>query len=125
MAQKKQNNIPPEKLDLYDKLVATNPKIQRKGAANPYTSLNGHMFSYLNASGSLALRLPQDEREKFLKKYSTTLFEAYGVVMKEYVKVPDHLLENTKELQPYLDLSYQYIGTLKAKATKKPVKKKS
>jgi len=38
------------------------------------------MFSYLHPSGSVALRLPEEEREKFLKKYDTNLFEAYGVV---------------------------------------------
>jgi hypothetical protein len=119
MAEKKKNNIPADKLELYDKLIATHPKIERKGAANPYTSLNGHMFTYLNPSGSLALRLPQDEREVFLKKYKTTLFEAYGVVMKEYVKVPDSLLANTKELRKYLKLSYAYIETLKPKPTTK------
>jgi hypothetical protein len=83
------HNIPADKLALYEKLIATNPKIKRKGAANPYTSLNGHMFTYLDPSGSLALRLREDEREKFLKKYKTTLFQAYGHVMKEYVTVPD------------------------------------
>jgi hypothetical protein len=115
----KKNNIPADKLDLYDKLIATHPKIERKGAANPYTSLNGHMFTYLNPSGSLALRLPKDEREKFLKRYKTTLFEAYGVVMKEYVKVPDSLLAKTRELRNYLEMSYQYIETLKPKPSKK------
>jgi len=122
MSTPKKNDIPADKLDLYDKLVAANAKVERKGAANPYTSLNGHMFSYLNASGSLALRLPQGEREKFLKKFKTTLFEAYGVVMKEYVTVPDSLLRNTKELQKYFELSYQYIQTLKPKPTKKKSK---
>jgi TfoX/Sxy family transcriptional regulator of competence genes len=124
MATKK-NNIPADKLELYDQLIATNPKIQRKGAANPYTSLNGHMFSYLNPSGSLALRLPEEEREKFLRKYKTTLFEAYGAVMKEYVTVPDSLLKNTKELQKYLELSYRYIETLKPKPTNKTARKTS
>ena len=119
MSSSKKNNIPADKLDLYEKLVATNPKIERKGAANPYTSVNGHMFTYLNPSGSLALRLPADEREKFLKKYKTTLFEAYGAVMKEYVTVPDSLLKKTKELQKYFALSYQYVGSLKPKPTKK------
>jgi hypothetical protein len=119
MSSPKKNNIPADKLDLYDKLVSTNPKIERKGAANPYTSLNGHMFSYLNSSGSLALRLPKDEREEFLKKYKTTLFEAYGAVMKEYVTVPDSLLRNTKKLQRYLQLSYEYVKTLKPKPTPK------
>jgi hypothetical protein len=37
----------------------------------------------------LAIRLPEDKRQEFLKKYKTTLFEAYGAVMKEYVTVPD------------------------------------
>ena len=119
MSSAKKNNIPSDKLELYEKLIRTNPKVERKGAANPYTSLNGHMFSYLNPSGSLALRLPEDERNKFLKKYKTTLFEAYGVVMKEYVTVPDSLLRDTKTLQRYFQLSYEYIQTLKPKPTKK------
>ena len=119
MSAKKKCNIPADKQALYDKLLATNPKIERKGAANPYTSLNGHMFTYLNPSGTLALRLPEKKREEFLKKYKTTLFEAYGAVMKEYVTVPDSLLKNTKVLQQYLDMSIDYIKTLKPKPTKK------
>jgi len=119
MSAKKKSNIPADKLDLYDKLIKTNPRVERKGAGNPYTSLNGHMFTYLNPSGSLALRLSENEREKFLKKYKTTLFEAYGVVMKEYVKVPDSLLRDTKTLQRYFQLSYEYIKQLKPKPTKK------
>jgi len=103
---------------LYDKLIATLPAIERKGDANPYTSLNGNMFTLLHQS-RLAIRLPEDEREKFMKKYKTTLFEAYGTVMKEYVAVPDSLLAKTKELQKYLDLSYQYAQTLKPKPTRK------
>ena len=119
MGAPKQNNIPADKLELYEKLVATNPKVERKGAAYPYTSRNGHMFTYLNPSGSLALRLPAEEREEFLKKFKTKLFEAYGAVMKEYVTVPDSLLKNTKELQKYFALSYEYVGSLKPKPGKK------
>jgi TfoX/Sxy family transcriptional regulator of competence genes len=99
---------------LYDRLIATIPGIERKGDANPYTSLNGNMFTLLHQS-RLAIRLPEEEREMFLKKYKTTLFEAYGTVMKEYVAVPDGLLSNTKELKKYLDLSYAYAKTLKPK----------
>ena len=113
------SKVPADKLELYEKLVATIPKVERKGAANPYTSLNGHMFTYLNPTGSLALRLPADEREKFLKKYKTTLFEAYGAVMKEYVTVPDSLLKNTKALSKYFALSYEYVASLKPKPSKK------
>jgi hypothetical protein len=119
MGTKKSATAPPDKVDLYDKLIKTQPKIERQGASIPYTSLNGHMFSYLSASGSMALRLPEDVREAFLAKYKTTLCQAYGVVQKEYVTVPDELLKKTKELQPYLALSYDYVKTLKPKATTK------
>lgn len=106
-------------VELYDKLIATIPELKRKGAANPYTSLNGNMFTLLHQSRTLAIRLPESTREQFLKQYKTKLFEAYGAVMKEYVTVPDSLLTKTKELQKYIELSYEYAKTLTPKPTKK------
>jgi hypothetical protein len=123
---KKAAEIYEEKLELYEKLVATNPNVERKGATMPYTSCNGHMFSLLTKEGWLALRLPAEEREAFLKKYKTNLAEQYGAVMKEYVQVPDALLKKTQELKKYFDLSFAYVCSLKPKATKKkPAAKKS
>jgi TfoX/Sxy family transcriptional regulator of competence genes len=119
MASPKKSTIPSPKVALYDKLIATNPKIEGKGAMNPYTSVNGHMFTLLHQSDTLAIRLPEGKREEFLKKYKTTLFEAYGAVMQEYVTVPDTLLKNTKDLQKYLESSYEYVKKLKPKPTKK------
>ena len=110
---------PAEKLELYEKLVATNPEVERKGAANPYTSLNGHMFSMLDRSGTLILRLPSDERETFIRKYKTKNPVQYGAVMKEYVEVPDALLKRTSELKNYFDISYKYTGSLKPKPTRR------
>jgi len=118
-ASREKNEIPPEKLELYDRLIETNRNIERKGVGLPYTSVNGHMFTFLNASGSLAIRLPEREREQFIQRYQTTLFEAHGVILKEYVAVPDSLLRNTGELARYLDLSFQYAMTLKPKAPRK------
>jgi hypothetical protein len=108
-----------ETIALYDKLIASLPAIERKGAANPYTSVNGNMFTLLSPSGGMALRLPNDERQKFLQKYGTTLFEGNGAVMKEYVAVPPELLANTKVMKKYLAISYEYARGLKAKATKR------
>src|SRR5947209_18773973 len=88
-----------DRVALYESLVATIDGVERKGAANPYTSVNGNMFSQLLPSGKLSLRLPADEREAFLKKYKTKLVEQYGVVMKEYVEVPDALLAKTSEIK--------------------------
>jgi len=117
MAKPESGTAPPEKLALYEKLVATNPKIERKGATVPYTSLNGHMFSYLSKEGKLALRLPDAARAEFLKKYKAKLCEAYGKVQPEYVEVPDSVLASTAELKKYFELSYEYVGTLKPKPT--------
>ena len=118
MAAKK-SGPPSEKVALYERVVATNPAVERKGDTNPYTSLNGNMFSRLDPSGVMSLRLPEGEREQFLKKYKTRLYESYGVVQKEYVTVPDALLGNTKELQKYFAASVEYASSLKAKPTTK------
>jgi hypothetical protein len=104
-------------LDLYEKLIATNPHVERKGATVPYTSVNGHMFSYLSKEGKLALRLPPAEREAFLKRYKAKLCEAYGRVQPEYVEVPDSLLSSTRELKKFFDSSYAWVGFLKPKPT--------
>ena len=115
-----------ESLALCEKLVATNPKVERKGATMPYTSANGHMSSLLTKDGWLALRLPSEARDAFLKKYKTKLAEQYGAVMKEYVQVPDALLKKTNELSKYFDLSCTYVSSLKPKPTtrKKAAKKR-
>lgn len=108
-----------EKTARYDKRIATHPKIEHKGAANSYTSVNDHMFSLLRPSGEMALRLPADEREKFLKKYRAKLYEAYGTVMPEYVMVPDAVLQKTGEMKKYVAISYEYVSGLKPKPTRK------
>jgi hypothetical protein len=122
MAKPAARAVPLEKLELYEKLVATNPRVKRKGATVPYTSLNGHMFSYLSKEGKLALRLPAGEREVFLKKYKTRLCEAYGIIQPEYVEVPESLLSSTRELKKFFDCSYEYVGSLKPKPTSKKKK---
>jgi hypothetical protein len=108
--------IPAETLALYEKLVATNPDVERKGAAVPYTSANGTMFSFLTANGTLALRLPPDQLEPFFKKFNTTHPVAYGKVMTDWAAVPDFLLANTAVLKKYFDLSFQHAVNKKTKA---------
>jgi hypothetical protein len=80
--------------ELYEELIATIPGLERKGDVNPYTSMNGNMFTLLHQS------------------------ERYGAVMK-YVAVPDALLKDTKALQKYLEFSYEYAKTPKPKPTRK------
>jgi hypothetical protein len=108
---------------LYTKLVATVPGIELKGAAIPYTAVNGNMFSMIAKNGEIALRLPPAERDAFLAKYDSTLHEEYGVVREEYVMVPSTLLTKTKEISKHFAKSAEYARSLKPKPTtraKKP-----
>src|SRR5450631_819829 len=116
---KKSAIAPAQKVMLYEKLVATNPLVECKGATMPYTSTNGQMFSYLSKEGKLELRLPVGEREAFLKKYKAKLCETYGKVQPEYVEVPDALLAKTSELKRFFDISYEYASSIKPKPTAK------
>jgi hypothetical protein len=110
-------NIAAATIETFDALIATAPGVERKGASMPYTSCNGHMFSFLTPDGMLALRLPSAEREAFLKTYRTTLCEQHGVVMNEYVTVPRSLFEKTQDLRRFFEISRAYVASLKPKPT--------
>lgn len=106
-----------DKLALYDKLVATQPSVTRKGAMMPYTSVNGHMFSVLTADGTFALRLSTQDRDAFVAKYGTKPVVMNGAVMEDYVEVPDALLTDTATLARYFAASLAHVASLKPKPT--------
>lgn len=110
---------PEELLELYETLVAGNESVDRKGAKNPYTSRNGHMFSFLTSDGAMALRMSPEMGDEFVGKYESGPVEQHGRTMNGYVSVPDSLLRSTAELRVWFDASHDWIGTLKPKATTK------
>ncbi|HEY7970941.1 MAG TPA: TfoX/Sxy family protein [Candidatus Limnocylindrales bacterium] len=103
----------------YDRVIASRPEVERKGAKIPYTSLSGNMSSYLAEDGTLVLRLSPADREAFLARYQSRLHEAYGTVQREYVDVPADLLEATDDLVPWFAASVAYVGGLRPKPTKR------
>jgi hypothetical protein len=114
----------PEVVDVYDRLLAGYPELERKGKKTPYTSVNGHMFSFVTTEGELALRLPRDERAAFLERHPDAICAQHGVVMKEYVTVPDGMLSRTKALKELFEQSFAYVRSKKPKpTTRKRVKK--
>lgn len=118
-------SIPAEKIEQFNTLVQQFPQVERKGKTTPYTSLNGHMFSFLTKEGKLGLRLSPDDREAFLTHYNVSLMEQHGRIMKEFVTVPESLLADTATLSDYFQLSYDYTASLKPKPTKKTKPKKA
>ena len=112
-----QADLSSDVLALYEALVATRPGLAREGKTMPYTSVNGHMFSFLTPTGTLALRLPAPDRTAFLDRYRTALVEQHGHVLPEYVAVPADLLGRVNELRPYFDRSFDHVSSLRPKKT--------
>ena len=71
MSSKDSKQAPPN-LERYERLVATIPAVDRKGATLPYTSLNGHMFSFVADDGTVALRLDAGDRAAFMERYGAS-----------------------------------------------------
>lgn len=109
---------PPDALERYAAVVEGAGETV-KGAKNPYTSHNGHMFSFLDGDGTMALRLSKELSEEFLSKYESGPVIQYGSVMRGYVSIPDELLSDTDELTSWFKKAYDWIGTLEPKPTKK------
>jgi hypothetical protein len=108
---------PTDVLDRYDRLIATQPGLVRKGAKIPYTSLNGNMSSYLSEDETLVLRLGPEDRAAFLERFGTRFHEAYGIVQKEYVDVPSPIFDDLAAIQPWFARSVAYVGSLRPKPT--------
>ena len=111
MGASKKSTISAPEVNLYEKLIATIPKIERKGAANPYTSVNGHMFTLLRQSRTLAIRLPENKREQVLRSTKRRCLRP-TVHDGRICTVPGALLKNTKELQKHLELNYELSRTV-------------
>jgi hypothetical protein len=103
------------KLEIYDKLVEKCPRFERKGKTVPYTSANGHMFSLLNKEGQIGFRYSKDVQQKYIQAFDTTQFKSHGAIMRGYVLIPDHMLEDLDNLAEYLNQSYDYVMSLEPK----------
>ena len=100
---------------LYIALIDANSELERKGKTTPYTSLNGHMTSFLSKENTMGLRLSTDDREEFIARYNSKLMEQHGRVMKEFVEVSIDVLKDTTTITNYMNRSVDYTKTLKPK----------
>lgn len=107
------------RLELYQKAVSSMPNVELKGKSMRYTSVNGHMFSFLSKEGEVCLRLSKNDQLEFVEKYQTKPVMQYGSVMKEYVEIPIDLLKDTATLSSYFTKGYAYVSGLKQKAGSK------
>lgn len=98
----------------YDELVESLP-FERKGKTVPYTSANGHMFSFINKAGEFGIRLGKEGSATFIEKYKTAPFKSHGAFMKGYVLIPDIVFNDTPLMKKLLEQAHQYVLSLKPK----------
>lgn len=113
------------KLEAYEALIAEIEDLERKGKTQPYTSLNGNMFSFLAPDGTLAFRLSKADRAAFLDRFPDAVVEQYDTAMKDYVAVPDALIEDASPLRELFASCLANARTLKPKPTTRKRKQAS
>ena|SRR5688572_28106322 len=121
MVQKKVS-APAAKAELYRKLLGSVEGIDTKSNfGSAYTAINGNMYTMISKHGVVGIRLPQPERSAFLERHETELFRGDPAwpPAKEFVAVPDAMLEDTEALRPVLERSLEYVRTLKPKPTRR------
>ncbi len=106
-------------LERYRKLVADATGEKVRGKANPYTSMNGNMFSFLDKAGALCLRLSDEDRATFIATFKVEPVVQYGAVMKEYVSMPPQVVADPVALRSWFAKCMAYAQTLPAKPTRK------
>ncbi|MEM9550487.1 MAG: hypothetical protein AAGA05_04885 [Pseudomonadota bacterium] len=102
-------------IDVYRALVARFFDAEVKGKANPYTSINGNMYSFLDKAGTVCLRLPKDAIQTYQEAFGTGPVTQYGSVMREYVALPHELLRSPDDLADVFAVCRQHALDLPAK----------
>lgn len=103
----------------YEKHASEHWSVAVKGKANPYTSLNGNMFSFLGKDGTLAVRLAPSKREAHNARHGLGPVTQYNAVMKDYVWVPDEVVGDATAMSALMRDALDFAMTLKPKATRK------
>ncbi len=99
-----------EVLKIYKEAIG-HAGLELKGKTMPYTSSNGHMFSQLNKGNQIGIRLSKEDTAEFDSKYGAEPFLSYGAKMREYVLIPEELLNQTKELSKFLQKGFDFVNS--------------
>lgn len=112
-------------LDTFEKIVPLNDKIEhRKMFGLPCVFIHGNMMMGVH-NNNIVMRLPESDREEFLKIKGAMRFEPMpGRIMKEYVVIPAQLLNNASKLGKWIESSRIYVSALPLKEAKKSARKK-
>jgi len=110
---------PPELVARFDDLAQLAGDVERRQMFGyPVCVLRGNMFMGLHED-SMILRLADEDRDEFLSRYDSGLFEPMpGRPMKEYVIVPPALVADDAAVAEWVRRSRAYAEQLPTKKRK-------
>ncbi|MEO0981103.1 MAG: hypothetical protein AAFX03_00455 [Pseudomonadota bacterium] len=96
---------------VYDRACAA-AGLERKGKNLVYTSANGHMYSQMNKSGELGVRLPKDRQKEMAAEHGAGPFKSYGATMRDYICFTDTMLEDEALIAALLKEGLAFVENL-------------
>lgn len=119
-AKKKWRPAPDEMVRTFENALKALPEAEtRKMFGYPCSFINGQMFAGLHQE-NMVLRLSEEDRLELFKSDDARPFEPMtGRVMREYVIVPQSILNSQTELQMWLQKAFTYAKSLPPKFPKR------
>lgn len=109
--------VPEEMKEKFHQVMEEYEGIDRKKMFGcPCCFHNGNMFTGLHEENWI-LRLSEEDREE-IKTLGARPFEPMGRAMKQYILIPQSILQNSQELHEWIKRSLGYVATLPRKLPK-------
>ena len=107
-------------IDLFDKSVPSSASVsRRKMFGYPAAFANGNLFIGLHQNDFI-MRLSEEDRTRFSAEFGERIFEPMkGRRMREYVRLPEELLTDTRKRAPWIKRSLEYAEGIKPKARRR------
>lgn len=110
---------PPALIAAFDGALPDDPHVERrKMFGYPAAFAHGHLFTGLHQE-NLMVRLGEAQRAALVKNGGRPFEPMPGRAMREYVVVPDTIVEDKRALAMWLKRGLAYVGTLPPKTARR------
>lgn len=112
--------VSPELSDFLEKTLIEYPCVKKKMFGCPVYFVNDNMFAGIH-SDNIFIRLSEEDRAGILGEFDEAcIFEPMeGRKMKEYVVIPETILNDSGIMNKWLSLSFRFTSSLPPKVKRK------
>lgn len=112
--------VSPELSDFLEKKLIDYPCVKKKMFGCPVYFVNDNMFAGIH-SDNIFIRLSEEDRKRIIAEYDEAcIFEPMeGRKMKEYVVIPETIINDSEAMGMWLNLSFRFTSSLPPKVKRK------